>query len=551
MKGYNNMKKLIYSLALAASVLTMNSCIGDLDTVSLNETSKSDVDAYHTLADYEMGLAYIYGSFSLVSQSDPGSSDIAVDDAGQSEFTRQFVVLQEMSADALKCTWGDSYITDTQNASWTSTGNAATIAVYSRGMVTVTRANEFLKRTEGIEMEGLAGLRAEARFLRAYAYWVLLDLYGNPPFALPENINGEAPSQIGRPALAAWIAGELEDLAGDNSDMPEVGSVPYPRATKGAAQALLARLYLNYEVYTEGAETKWQEARDAAEKVINMGYTPCPNYAELFMQDNSENANATQEMIFAIAYDRDKTQSWGGTTHLVSGSLDDETSNTVAVALGFPEGTHVAPERWNGYHIPSEYVSQNFELSGVTWGGTGLGYDRATSDQRAFFCNIGCEEAFDNSTTKSGWRCWKFIAIDSKGELYTGSNFSSIDFPAIRLGEMYLIYAEAQARMDGGTTTDAKAMSYVKILRDRAGLSMPMYLDLDFILKERACELMLEGHRRTDLIRYGYFTSMSFSWPYKGGIPGGGVAIDDFRTIYPLLQSDLTENRNLKQNPGY
>ena len=408
MKGYNNMKKLIYSLALAASILTMNSCIGDLDTVSLNETSKSDVDAYHTLADYEMGLAYIYGSFSLVSQSDPGSSDIAVDDAGQSEFTRQMVVLQEMSADALKCTWGDSYITDTQNASWTSTGNAATIAVYSRGMVTVTRANEFLKRTEGVEMEGLAGLRAEARFLRAYAYWVLLDLYGNPPFALPENINGEAPSQIGRPALAAWLAGELEDLAGDNSDMPEVGSVPYPRATKGAAQALLARLYLNYEVYTEGAETKWQEARDAAEKVINMGYTPCPNYAELFMQDNSENPNATQEMIFAIAYDRDYTQSWGGTTHLVSGSLDDDASKAVAVALGFPEGTHVAPERWNGYHVPAEYVSQNFELSGVTWGGTGLGYDRATSDQRAFFCNTGCEEAFDNSTTKSGWRCWKF-----------------------------------------------------------------------------------------------------------------------------------------------
>ena len=103
---------------------------------------------------------------------------------------------------------------------------------------------------------------------------------------------------------------------------------------------------------------------------------------------------------------------------------------------------------------------------------------------------------------------------------------------------MYLIYAEAQARMDGGTTTDAKATSYVKILRDRAGLSMPMYLDLDFILKERACELMLEGHRRTDLIRYGYFTSMSFRGPYKGGIPGGGVAIDDYRTIYPLLQSD-------------
>ena len=116
---------------------------------------------------------------------------------------------------------------------------------------------------------------------------------------------------------------------------------------------------------------------------------------------------------------------------------------------------------------------------------------------------------------------------------------------------MYLIYAEAQARIDGGITADAKALGYIKALRDRAGLSTPSSINLDFILKERACELMLEGHRRTDLIRNGYFTSMSFSWPYKNGIPTGGVAIDSYRTIYPILQTDLTQNPNLVQNPGY
>ena len=93
-------------------------------------------------------------------------------------------------------------------------------------------------------------------------------------------------------------------------------------------------------------------------------------------------------------------------------------------------------------------------------------------------------------------------------------------------------------------------MGYIQALRNRAGLSTPSSINLDFILKERACELMLEGHRRTDLIRYGYFTSMSFSWPYKGGVPSG-VGIDEFRTIYPLLNSDVTENPNLTQNPGY
>ena len=542
------MKKLIYSLAIAASTLTLGSCLGDLDTLPLNETDKTGETAYNTLSDFEMGLAYIYGSFSLVSQNDPGTSDIAVDDAGQSEFTRQYVVLNEMSADALKCTWGDSYITDTQNASWTATGNAATIAVYSRGMVTITRANEFLMRSAGSNIEGVAGLRAEARFLRAFAYYVMMDMFGNPPFATEDNIGGGAlPQQIGRTALCQWIETELLDLI-NGSDMPAVGSVPYPRATKGAAQALLARLYLNYEVYT--GEARWQDARDAAQAVIGMNYGLCSNYEELFMQDNGENANAQQELIFSIAYDANHTQSWGGTTHLVSGSLDDNASNVVAVELGYPAGTHVAPERWNGYHVPAEYVANNFELNGVTWGGDGIGYDRASSDKRAFFCNNGCEETYDPKNANTGWRCWKFTSRDSQGQLHTGINFSSSDFPIIRLAEMYLIYAEAQARIDGGTTTNSTAMGYIQALRTRAGLSTPSSINLDFILKERACELMLEGHRRTDLIRYGYFTSMSFSWPYKGGVPSG-VAIDDYRTIYPLLNSDVTENPNLTQNPGY
>jgi hypothetical protein len=120
-----------------------------------------------------------------------------------------------------------------------------------------------------------------------------------------------------------------------------------------------------------------------------------------------------------------------------------------------------------------------------------------------------------------------------------------------RLAEMYLIYAEAKTRLDGGITTDSKVMGYVKALRDRAGLSTPSSVDLDFILKERACELMWEGHRRTDLIRYGYFTSMSFAWPYKGGVPDGKAAIPSYKTVYPLLQTDLTENPNLVQNEGY
>ena len=116
---------------------------------------------------------------------------------------------------------------------------------------------------------------------------------------------------------------------------------------------------------------------------------------------------------------------------------------------------------------------------------------------------------------------------------------------------MYLIYAEADARLNKGITTDATALGYIKALRDRAGVEMPDAVTLDWLLDERARELMWEGHRRTDLIRYGYFTSASFPWAGKGGVANGKVALPSYRTLYPLLTSDINANSNLKQNPGY
>ena len=279
-----------------------------------------------------------------------------------------------------------------------------------------------------------------------------------------------------------------------------------------------------------------------------------PSSYLLINLDNTENLNARNEFIFAIAYDRDKTQSYGGTTALINASLGEDANNGIAAALGYPAGTKISRDQWNGYHVPNEYVA-NFDLVGVDWEATsGFGYNREKSDRRAFFYNIGGVEAYDKANVNSGWRCWKFNSRASDGTLYSTDNysiFSSADFPMFRLAEMYLIYAEAQARLDGGTTTDSKAMGYIKELRDRAGMTTPSSINLDFILKERACELMWEGHRRTDLIRYGYFTAMSFPWPYKGGIPDGKVALPSYRTVYPLLQSDLSENSNLVQNTGY
>jgi hypothetical protein len=103
----------------------------------------------------------------------------------------------------------------------------------------------------------------------------------------------------------------------------------------------------------------------------------------------------------------------------------------------------------------------------------------------------------------------------------------------------------------------ATALGYVNAIRTRSGdvadgkaAGAVGSIDLDFILDERARELYWEGHRRTDLIRFGKYTGTTYLWPFKGGVKEG-ASIPDFRKIFPIPAADLATNPNLKQNSGY
>ena len=111
--------------------------------------------------------------------------------------------------------------------------------------------------------------------------------------------------------------------------------------------------------------------------------------------------------------------------------------------------------------------------------------------------------------------------------------YSSADFAFFRLPEMYYIYAEADANLNGGTTTDATALGYIKQIRDRAGLTTPASMTVAQILKDKAVEYLWEGQRRQDEIRMGIFDT------------------DPNRNVYPILESDRSANPKLEQNPGY
>ena len=124
---------------------------------------------------------------------------------------------------------------------------------------------------------------------------------------------------------------------------------------------------------------------------------------------------------------------------------------------------------------------------------------------------------------------------------------------------MYLIYAEAFLR--GGTGADATtALEYLNKIRYRAygnsygpgdvGKLNSADLTLQTILDERGRELYWEGHRRTDLIRYGLLTTNTYLWPWKGGV-SSGTGVDSKYNIFPIPAADLTANPNLTQNTGY
>jgi hypothetical protein len=153
-------------------------------------------------------------------------------------------------------------------------------------------------------------------------------------------------------------------------------------------------------------------------------------------------------------------------------------------------------------------------------------------------------------TWTDGYPCTKFRNSNFTGPT-TPTSFSSTDFPLFRLADAYLMYAECVVRGGSGGTT-SQALAYVNQVRSRAGAQAITAgdLTLDFLIDERGRELNFEGHRRSDLIRFGKFTGGSYLWPWKGNVLNG-TSIPDTYNLFPIPLTALDANPNLSQNPGY
>ena len=526
--------KNIFSAVAAAAMLT--ACVGDLNTIPLNETDVTSETAYGAdEAGYVQGLTKIY--FQLVSNN---TQDLQVADGGASEFIRAFWSTQEVTADAAKCAWGDAWVNDLNNCTWKGDVlNDAVYAVYVRTLQGITYVNEYLRQTSDANLSSrgcsadvkakVQQYRAEARFLRAFFYWAAMDTFGQVPFSTEDTQFGGGYNPPQKPAteIFDFVVSELEDLASDASAMP-AAQANYPRADKGSVLGLLARVYLNAEVYTGTA--KWAEAKAACEKIYSLGYALAPTHAELFRGDNGENPDAKKEMLFAASYNAEHTQSYGGTTYLTLSTLsgDDGAVNITGINGG-----------WAGNRVPDHYVQTYFAPTAADFA-TGE-YTVADKRGQYFYIKGRTQSMQDNlNTFLNGWSCIKFNnvphdmdAVDYAATAAT-KNFSDIDWPLIRLGEIHLIYAEACMHAGGN------ASAQIKALADRAGVAAPSTIDEDFLMAERARELMWEGHRRTDLIRHNLFNAETYLWPYKGGDSFTGQAFDAGRNVFPIPASQIT-----------
>lgn len=522
------MKKL-FIIILCLNVWVCTSCVDDLNQSPHVEDTSADV--YAKAENYKAVLGKLYTSFVTVGQEKGGGDKPDLSSNMGQDYMRCFFNLQECGTDEVASTWlegdkvGDlTYLSWDANDPWVSD-------MYYRIYYTIALCNEFIRNagdgqiaqfTEE-EQTDIRHFRAEARFLRALCYYHALDLYRNIPFVTENDpVGAYAPPRYTAQQVFDYIEAELIDI---DAALLSRAECEYGRAPKAAAYALLARLYLNAEVYI--GEKHYTDCITYCNKIIAEGYTIESDYQKLF---NADNHKRTNEIIYAFPVDAIHTVSWGSTTYLICGAI----SNT------------------SEYQNPQDYgVSMGWGMFRVRGEIPAL-FDE--NDARGLFFTEGQTQyldAVDNQSNGYFVEKWTNLTDEGVAASNTVDGGANTDFPVFRLADVYLMLAESVIRGGEGSSTTT-ALGYVNELRQRAfgdqyataGVVRAAELTADFILDERARELYWECVRRTDLIRYGRFTTSSYLWQWKGKVMDG-AAVNSKYNIYPIPSTDLTANPNL------
>ncbi|MEM9997127.1 MAG: RagB/SusD family nutrient uptake outer membrane protein [Bacteroidota bacterium] len=432
---------------------------------------------------------------------------------------------------------------------WTPTHPFVNIA-WGTANTGIARANGLLSSLEGAMIPNAEATIAEVRVLRAFYYYILLDLFGRAPiigdaegeFVVDPN---DLPPAEDRLTIFNFVETELleaRDALPDQSDV--VG-----RVGKDVVDAMLASLYLNAEVWTgsvgagglQRGTPRWADAYERANNVIASGrYSLDPNWQANFTPDNEGNP----EHIFVVQhlavqglgtnypnrrlhYNSTEVGAWNGFSTIA------ETYNT------FSEDDPRRDIMLIGQQVNLITGEEICERPGCEAGGPPLIFT-TTFEKRTDRSQIDINDA----TESAGVRINKFPPDPAE----VNGNHSN-DFPIFRLAEMYLIRAEAGLK---GNVPGSDPLGDVNTIRRRVGAPELASVDEAAILDERLFEFATEGKRRQDLIRasetlqkfQGGGNLFSRQWEFKENT-------DPFRVVFPIPQDQINANPALTQNAGY
>ena len=559
------MKKFIYKslIALGALVLsTATSCVGDLDL------EPNDPNSTGQIADSEALLGILnkcYSCLAVSGQGGPnGASDVDGLDGGTGQYTRAWFMMNEFTTDESKWIWKDVGVAELNTNSWDAS-TATIYGTYSRFYVHISICNDFLKNAGDSEDAQL--MKLEARTLRALSYFNAIDIFGNASF-IDENAEvGANPVQKTRRELYDWLTAELEDIVAQFKAKNR--PVNYGRVGIDGAEALLARLYLNAKVYTDGAVDGYAKCAEHCENIIARhqgggfeGSGLANHYLYLFCGNNEDympggSNSAENEILWGIPYDSEFVQPYGGTMFLIAAAIKNmdrtEPSDPYMSMLDYGISS-----QWGCMHATASFADK-------------FATDDPSNDVR---WSMWCREAngFKKENTNfseftDGYAIIKFTNLKKgtngewspeNGGIYdaTGSkaavttSFPNTDLPLFRLADVYLMYAECN--VVGHVGDASKALTYANYIRHRAGVKEWEAKDLtaDNILDERARELYWECCRRTDLIRFGKYASGSYVWAFKGNVDAG-AAFSEHRNLFPIPTNVLSAQPAFQPNPGY
>lgn len=563
-----NINKYI-KLGCIAMTLGLGSCVGDLD-LEPNDPNLVNPNDPNFNAN---SIAMCYSGIAVSGIDGSGSSYVSGLDAGTSAYLRCTVMLNEYAADQIFFMWTDAGIPDLVAMTW-GAENSIISGAYYRFLGHIAICNQFLANTANDASEEVQEMRAEARVLRAYSYLNMIDFFGQTSFITEEAAIGEKPKQISRAEGFDFIERELKEIVDQKliSDKPAYG-----RVGLDGAEALLARLYLNAEVYTGTA--RWKDCQDRCKNIIArhqgggfQGSGLANNWLYLFCRDNNEympggGNTAENEILFGIAYDDTYTQSYGGSTFIINSSVPGSAYFTPFQAYGTSAGWGCFRGRRQlaelFYGMPND-VRHSMWKTGLLKGGFPnpndpgstvpdedyrddiVGY---TGDWNTVGGNLvvkftGLKKSAANDGT---------FDLDSNGFSPINTDFATTDYPIIRLADVYLMYAECNVRGQVGNIADA--VQYVNYVRERCKAAPITAAELtqNFLLDERGREFYYESIRRTDLVRNGVYVGPSQKvWQFKGSTEDAhGTRVNSHMALYPIPNSVLNSQPDFKQNPGY